>query len=727
MKGKQTTKDLSKTFFNFRLFIEGLKRLRVIGIAVAILMVTVSALVPAATWISHSSDYHSTLEMGDNVLCVPVGLMTFLAPFFFYTLFSFLQKRKESDFFHAIPYTRTCVYVSFTAAALAFVFIIQLACALTAGTLWSIAPRINCDLGSLVRYTLISMLGAAMLSSFMMLARTLSGTAGSCMLLFVLFASFTRIVAMFFLGCMETIRLLPTGDMWDGSFFAPAWFLPFAVFEYLFTPTVAASVMYTLPNILYSLVVTAAVYTLAGVIYKSRRSEMAGNPAPGKRTQTLFRVLFTMPLALLIPFSLITTNQDVDLGLFLIIVVAVLLVYFLYELITTKRARNMLKAIPGLGIVAAACILFSLVFLGYRSFVINDEIEVEDVKTVSVHSSTLTEGNYQRILLNQYRTDDPEVVRLITERYNDSLSHWRVNYYDGMQRIRVPIRLKSGRTLERRIYMGDDQIREVKEEYRSIDGLYDAIYRLPKDKEITGANCFIEAGQAYYIDPMRSENGDFDELMRIFREEYDALSPQQQEALINNNGDRRDHMLTLRLNGIVKGETYADYYTITSELPRTQSYLLLWWSRDKVNYYSSAAYDENGDLSHMLKLYAENIQDEEFAHANREMQVSLYMEKVNGDYGTKPIGYGYIRLRKEKLPDVLQFFIKHELLYGADPEADVYESAAVGEDTYAITLTVQGDGRTYKRLYINVGTLVDLTEKDLKELFSLLGVQDPRG
>ena len=94
--------------FNFRLFLEALKRLRVIGLGTAILSLTVSVLVPVTTWIQRNDNLSKDVyTMETQGLCIPAGLVVFLAPLFFAVLFSFLQKRKESDFFHAIPYTRT--------------------------------------------------------------------------------------------------------------------------------------------------------------------------------------------------------------------------------------------------------------------------------------------------------------------------------------------------------------------------------------------------------------------------------------------------------------------------------------------------------------------------------------------------------------------------------------------------------------------------------------------
>ena len=344
-------RKVSTSFFNFRLFLEALKRLRVIGLGSAILALTASALVPAVTWIEQGSYTRADIyEMETQFLCIPAGIMVALAPLFFSVLFSFLQKRKESDFFHAIPYTRTCVYVSFVTAALTFVWAIQLACGVTAGILWSMIPRVTADIGGMIAYVGVSMLAAAMLSAFMMLSLSVSGTSGSCFLLFLLFTGFVRVVCAIFLGCMDSFYLIDTNGMWDNSFLSPLWLQPINVFGYLMGSTAYSDLLFSSANILYSLCVTLGLFAFAGLLYNRRKSEMAGNPAPGVKTQALFRIMFTSLAVLLIP--LLTITDGVDAALMLVVIVGVLLIYFLYELITTKRPKNLLKIFPGLGIVA---------------------------------------------------------------------------------------------------------------------------------------------------------------------------------------------------------------------------------------------------------------------------------------------------------------------------------------------------------------------------------------
>ena len=727
MKGNNT--KMSTTVFNFRLFIEALKRLRVIGLATAILALTASALVPIVVWMEGDQRYYDSYVMDTHVLCIPVACVVILAPFFFFVLFSFLQKRKESDFFHSIPYTRTCVYVSFTTAALTFVWAIQIACGLTAGVLWSMVPHLVFDMGGLFFYVLICMLATAMICSFMMLALSVSGTAGSCMLLFVLFAGFVRTVAMIFLGCLDEIALLPTNEMWNNSFFSPLWFLPLTALYYIVDMELAAEVMYSLPNILYSAVVTLAVYALAGLIYKHRKSEMAGNPAPGRRTQTLFRVMFTLLPALLIPLFL-NLGED-DAGLHLVLVVVVLLVYFLYELITTKRPKNMLKAVPGLGFVAVGYIVFLLALSAYRGIVLYEEIDRDDIKTVSVESGGFSEGTYQGILLSDFRTNDSEILKMIEQQlaYSQELER-RCNYTDDYwNRTTVTIRLKSGRTLKREIIFSETHSSQVLGKLRDTEAMQNVLYRLPEKHEINGGNVHIEI-TPYYTDYIHLDGREkvVEEFLSVFREEFSTLSAQQKDRIIAPNLNRYDwndnEAIDLSFYGNIGSKHFVSSYRITDDLPRTRAYLITMWGKETHNYFDCWNSEWSGSAREVLTQLLNTLEDEKFTDLHEYVNISIDASPVNRPAEVKDHTYyenEFIPMKSEKLPVLIDLLLERDLLRKKnmkDGEVDITDN------TYLLRLVVEGDHQKYARIYLDCKGLYDFTAEDWETIFNLLEIQN---
>lgn len=737
--------SVNTRFFNFRLFLEALKRLRVVGLGSAILALTASALVPAVTWIEMGSFTRpGVYEMETRLLCVPAGVMVALAPLFFFVLFSFLQKRKESDFFHAIPYTRTCVYVSFVTAALAFVWAIQLACGLVAGILWSMIPRVTADMGGMIAYVGVSMLAAAMLSAFMMLALTVSGTGGSCVLLFCLFAGFVRVVCAIFLGCMDTFFIIDTNGMWETSFLSPLWFLPINVFAYLVEPTAAATTLSSPVNILYSLCVTVAVFAFAGLLYNRRKSEMAGNPAPGVRTQALFRILFTTPPALLIPLLLVTGNAEG--AIMLVLVVGVLLVYFLYELITTKRPKNLLKIFPGLGIVAGVCVAFLLVFRAYYAVAVNETVIPSEVKWVSVDSNGFTGSSYQGYLSDTLHIDDEEIIKLVTDRLAVSQKYERdgmpmegydQDYYD---RMRVTIRLKGGRTLHRYIAMGQEARESLQNRFSSLEEMKQIMFLLPEDSEIqTGG---IELGYSweereyvYLGDPTELRA-----LMNIFRAEFETLTDAQKLTVMapalntygyNNREDYYDakeeygsaisEELILSIQGTVKGSVrrFGNEYVITDALPKTREAMVYLWGANQMDFndYSTGNNGVSGSVESVLTQFGNDAAESEFATAFPRLKGSVTIIGLSAGGEKGSVSTTFILEAK----DYVRFA---ELLTRsvAITQSTKDDEFTLTEDTYYLNLIDDQDGK-YSSIRLNLRGMFSFTPEELEELKEILQIE----
>ena len=726
MKGNHT--KISTQIFNFRLFLEALKRLRVIGLATAILSLTASALVPVVTWLEYDYKPGITYDVETEFLCVPVGFVTFLAPFFFFVLFSFLQKRKESDFFHSIPYTRTCVYISFVAAALAFVWAIQIACGLTAGILWTLIPGLILDLGGLALYVLICLLATAMLSSFMMLALTVSGTPGSCMLLFGLFAGFVRVVVTIWGGCISNIDLLSMDGVWMDTFISPLWFLPISILYYFPDIDAAARVMYSLPNILYTILVTLAVYALAGLIYKRRKSEMAGSPAPGTKTQALFRILFTLLPTLLIPLFLIQGTDDPSLHL--ILVVVVLLVYFLYELITTKRPRNMLKAIPGLGIVAACCILFFLAYAGYRNVVLNEQIDADEIKTVSVAANGLGPQTYQGRILGDFQTDDPEVVQIVADQLAEAQKAERNGRYGDYywNRTTATLRLKNGRTVRREIILLDEDVESIFGNLKELDAIRDVLYCLPTDRDIESGGIHFEitsrhSDYCHFYNDLQMQ-----ELMAVFREEFQTLTDEQKNRIMAPTLHYYDWTeavtgITFTLRGEVNGQYFHSEYVVTDDMPRTRNYLLTAWLKETYNHYQGAGSEWSGTSSEILTQFLSNLEDPDFTEVHKNVTLALYATSIQDREGSgKSYEHEYIRVETEKLPELIWLLLKRDLWRTEEkPKEGI---VTINENTYCVRISLEGDHKEYARLYLECSGLYDLTAEDWQTICDILGIKN---
>ncbi|MBR6794897.1 MAG: hypothetical protein IKM52_02170, partial [Clostridia bacterium] len=165
-------------------FREGLRRLRLTTVLTTVLL-TLSALVtPIVSVIEQTSDpYFKMSELTAVTVdafehhAAFLALFALAAPLVALTLFSFLTVRRESDFYHALPYTRTCLYLSLTAsAAVSLLFMILVPTLLSALVYTLLSKFFYLSLAKLFLFSFGCFVGALSVFAACTLALSLTGT-----------------------------------------------------------------------------------------------------------------------------------------------------------------------------------------------------------------------------------------------------------------------------------------------------------------------------------------------------------------------------------------------------------------------------------------------------------------------------------------------------------------------------------------------------------------------
>ena len=466
---------MKNKIFDFRLYLQGLGRLRVIGIALAILCLTVSILVPTVRWLDGPSNYYriehpidgdelvvegssltqSELErldgegeltyykipetISDRATIVPVTVASYLSPILVLMMFAFLNKRKESDFYHAIPFTRGCVYTSFVVAILTWVWGVLIVSSLSAALVWALCPYVTFSFGGLLTHMLLACLNAALLAAFTTVAVSLTGTATTAVVTTLLVMWSWRLVLLFArMSLSDLLRITPINSILGG----------YLRFSFLLPISIIVGEV-TTPMVIYAVVITLAMFALGGLLYSKRRSELAGRSVPGRLVHNLLRCLITLPLGLLLTYQFIGSS---DFTTTLVIFICMLLVFYLYELLTTKSARRMFRATPWLGAVVAVCIVFTGVMYLSDYVERHERTDADRIKSVEfVNGAQVRENN---VVINAYelsqicKTDDADVIAGVSEAWSKSQNGWG-SYEDSQVVLRI--KLKGGRTITREL------------------------------------------------------------------------------------------------------------------------------------------------------------------------------------------------------------------------------------------------------------------------------------
>ena len=109
-----------KKFFSAKLYVQGLRKIRIPGVAMAAVIIALNSIYPIHQALEYRGHSYPLKEI-ETVWFAPFGILVMLfAPLLVYAMFSYLNERRASDFFHALPQTRICVYVSFMSSGQGF-------------------------------------------------------------------------------------------------------------------------------------------------------------------------------------------------------------------------------------------------------------------------------------------------------------------------------------------------------------------------------------------------------------------------------------------------------------------------------------------------------------------------------------------------------------------------------------------------------------------------------
>ena len=168
-----------------------------------------------------------------------------------------LMPRKESDFYHAIPFTRGCVYTSFVVAILTWVWGVLIVSSLSAALVWALCPYVTFSFGGLLTHMLLACLNAALLAAFTTVAVSLTGTATTAVVTTLLVMWSWRLVLLFArMSLSDLLRITPINSILGG----------YLRFSFLLPISIIVGEV-TTPMVIYAVVITLAMFALGGLLY----------------------------------------------------------------------------------------------------------------------------------------------------------------------------------------------------------------------------------------------------------------------------------------------------------------------------------------------------------------------------------------------------------------------------------------------------------------------------
>lgn len=600
-------KKTRNKFFSISLMWEGIKQTKTIGICFTIISIIAACLLPAKKMISlYSMDSVSfnsvTVETVSLIeFLLPIFIVMYIVPIVFVlSLFRFMNRRDASDFYHSTPHNRSCVYITYSAVVLIWsIFIISLS-TLSSLILYSFIPKTAAIPYDFAVYTILSSFVLAMLvMSITLVAKGLSGTGFSNAVITFLLMFAPRIIIMFFAQSIINATVIVDASML--SIANPSCNIIFS--PLIIYTNYSAEVLTSSLTIGYSVILAVIYFALGMFLHKKRNSETAGASSSFKFVQHIVRTSFGVIPTLFICFAL-ASGDNLNVGNWLACILVSLLLYFLYELATTRSAKKLLRAAPLYLVVVAFNIVFVLGSHMVSNSIMNDIPESSDIESVSVYDSgeALNMENsmvknykfksYYSLMADEAKINDKDLIKVLQESLIDNINAVKSNAksfngyieytsyeendniissYPAHEEYKVTFHMNSGRDIVRKVYVDKQKYltknqvgsgESVLFQYLNKNSEYmDVVTALPKENEIASVNLL-------YSDLTEEQTK---ELWNTFRDEYNGLSYKDRACVMNDSYGQAD-VGTFDIKGYYQNKQFTTYCTILSKsTPKTFS------------------------------------------------------------------------------------------------------------------------------------------------------------
>jgi hypothetical protein len=563
-----------KNIFSYKLYLQGLRKIRTAGVAMAIVIFVLTAWIPI-NCITSGGNHGRYVTSVDAGMFAPFGfLLMFFAPLLVYNMFSFLNERKGSDFFHSLPQKRICTYLSFMSAIMTWIASVLLVSSLVNTVLWALADGYVLKLKAVLLTLLGFMILAMVMAGFMMLSMTVTGTAISNCLVFLLFFLFIRACGLFFLyGFSEITDMFHVNNsllrVFDWDFFLPLGLL-IQVFDG------DADVFGNIWFFIYWLTVAIVLFAVAAWTYCRRRSESATKSAPNRFMQNLYRIGVTFPFLMISVYLMIV---DIDFYLSLFCVFVAFLVWVIFELMTTKKVKNVVRTLPLflIPVVLAGSYAASLYLV--RGIFFAAVPERDNIKYVQLDCNSGMVGSLDRAILVTTKITDSDVIDKVYEAIEQTVESADLSRYERQAKGYIfnetlTLTLKSGRKVTYNLYSS-----------------HNLFTILESSDDVQSQSVFMYEGEVDRVSGHKLTSDESLIVWEALREDYRNMTEEQRETYQRLNKHQTADIFSISIYASYRGQGFTQRYIIDAKYtPEAMAAFVKYANYNPVGELSSARY-----------------------------------------------------------------------------------------------------------------------------------------
>lgn len=533
---------MKQKWFSPRLYLEGLRQLRLMGLLITAAVGLLVIFIPVGEFINTlSHDEISVLTVTyDEMNPVMVVAFCLVAPFLTINLFSFVNKRESSDYYHAIPATRTCLFFSFFAAVVTWLFLFTFGTALLSTLCHAIFPSLFAvNFLSVLQMSLNCFVGGLLVAACVAMAMSVTGTFLMNILLSLLIIFLPRILIKLVLDALcdafPPVQGLVFAPLFNTQYNIPAGY----VLQYFFGGD-PANVLTSWQSCLYTLGLALAYVAVAWWLFTRRRSEGAGHSAPTPALQSLYRFLVGFTISSIVTMAFFadygnTKYYDLsDMIGWVFLYTIALFAVVVFEILCTRRFKGLIRRLfftTILLIVANLALIGGT--LGAQALLKNYSPEPEEITSVRVlefgdYDSGYGGKPYFSEKTKHIALSDPEILRMVSRQLHHTLDVLDISknkyFEESYQSSSVVVSIKSGGVSRlRRLIIHEEDVELLADKLAENKGYQDVYMNLP-------ANYSHIRSNAVFLDA--KEGGD--RLFSVLQAEVREIGFEKWYALLNS-------------------------------------------------------------------------------------------------------------------------------------------------------------------------------------------------
>ena len=430
---------MPKTSFDYKLYRESFRQLRPIGLAGTVVLCIASIAMPIGTLLNSTTSDKILVDMAANNPLLSI-IFLLLVPIMVLYLFNFLNKRDASDYYFSLANTRTSLLLSMYAAIVTWILLFTLSSIVVSWCMMMFLSEYM--ITSYVSYlvALLNVFGTSLyIASAFLMAMMLTGTTFTYLMLAVRIIILQRLFFLVFSSSLRAILpVLPSDgymNLLDVRYNLAVNYLMFNFFN-----TRANDLFTFWPGGLYMLGLGILYLFGCVILFKRRKSELAQQPAPNRKLQAVYRICVSMAVCLYPCQILLHSAQDFSriqsstVFLLATCYLIALFVYFLYELITTKKLRNLVRAIPGVAVLICLNLAFVLGGSLYYHTVLHIRPSASSIRSVTFVQPQFDAEvpTYAALQIRNIEYRDERLNEIIASSLNSTLEHVVNNEWDDM-------------------------------------------------------------------------------------------------------------------------------------------------------------------------------------------------------------------------------------------------------------------------------------------------------